>query len=123
MSSFNKVLLHGNITSNPEVHPSKSGGKAVTTFSVATDRNWKNKQGEKVHATDFHRVVAFGKLGEIVGTYLKKGSPVLLSGRLSSRSYVADDGAKRYITEVVMDDFNFLSSRKKEEEKETAAAA
>lgn len=124
MRSFNKVMLHGRLTSDPEVKPAKNGGSNVVTFSLATNRDWKNKEGEIVSHTDFHRVVAFGKLGDIVGQYLKKGLPVLLSGRLSNRSYLAQDGGKRYITEVVMDDFNFLSRAKKEEqdEKEVAAA-
>ena len=111
MSSFNKVMLHGNLTADPEVRPSEKG-KPVVTFSIATNRNWKNKQGETVSQTDFHRVVAFGNLGGVVSTYLKKGFPVLVSGRRSNRSYVNKEGEKRYTTEVVMEDFNFLSSRK-----------
>ena len=115
MRSFNKVMLHGRLTSDPEVKASQKG-QTITVFSVATNRDWKNKDGEVISHTDFHRVVAFGKLGDIVGKYLKKGLPVLLSGRLSNRSYMAADGGKRYITEVVMDDFNFLSRAKKAEE-------
>lgn len=116
MRSFNKVMLHGRLTSDPEIRPAKNGGSNVVTFSLATNRDWKNKEGEVISHTDFHRVVAFGKLGDIVGQYLKKGLPVLISGRLSNRSYIAADGGKRYITEVVMDDFNFLSKAKKAEE-------
>lgn len=115
-------MLHGRLTSDPEVKAAKESGRPVVTFSLATNRNWRNKQGETVAETDFHRVVAFGKLGEIVGSYLKKGSPVLVSGRLSNRSYVAKDGGKRFITEIVMDDFNFLSSGKKKEAAVAVAA-
>lgn len=116
MKSFNKVMLHGNLTSNPEVKTAKNGN-SFTTFSIATNRNWKDKDGKAVAATEFHRAIAFGKLGEIVGGYLKKGSPVLISGRLSSRSYVSKEGDKRYITEIVLEDFNFLESRKRSEER------
>lgn len=115
MRSLNKVMLLGNLTSDPEVKTAKNG-RAVTTFSLATNRGWKNKKGEVVAETDFHRVVAFGKLGEIVGKFLLKGRPVLVSGRLSNRSYINKEGDKRYITEVVIDDFNFLSDGKKKEE-------
>ena len=113
MGNFNKVMLHGNLTSDPEVIPTKNG-KPLTTFSVAVDRNWKSSGGEKLSETSFHKVVAFGKLGEIAGTYLKKGRPVLVCGRLNNRSYLTKEGAKRYVTEIVMEDFNFLSRGKKD---------
>jgi len=109
MRSFNKVMLYGNLTSDPALKTGKTG-RVVTTFSLATNRDWKNKEGQVVSETDFHKIVAFGKLGEIVGTFLKKGRPVLVCGRLSNRSYVNKEGAKRYITEVILDDFNFLPS-------------
>lgn len=112
MRGFNKVMLYGNLTSDPEVIPTKTG-KTFAAFSLATNRDWKNKEGELVSATDFHKVVAFGKLGEIAGQYLKKGRPVLVCGRLNNRSYLNKEGQKRYVTEVVMDDFNFLSRGKK----------
>ena len=115
MRSFNKVMLYGNLTSDPEIKQTKTGG-SFTTFSLATNRDWKNKEGVMVSETNFHKIVAFGHLGEIVGKYLKKGRPVLVSGRLSNRSYLAKDGAKRYVTEIVLDDFNFLSSGKKKTE-------
>lgn len=112
-------MLYGNLTSDPEVRQTKTGG-ALTTFSLATNRDWKNKDGEVVSETDFHKVVAFGKLGEIVGTYLKKGRPVLVCGRLSNRSYVNKEGSKRYVTEVILDDFNFLSSGRRRKEENTS---
>lgn len=118
-------MLYGNLTSDPEMRTGKTG-TAFTTFSLATNRGWKNKDGEKVSETDFHKVVAFGKLGEIVGTYLKRGAPVLVCGRLSNRSYINKEGSKRYTTEVVLDDFNFLSSGrrlKKTGEKATSSEA
>lgn len=114
-------MLHGNLTSDPEIKESKNGN-SFTTFSVATNLNWKNKEGDKVSKTEFHRVIAFGRLGEIVGKYLKKGLPVLISGRLSNRSYLDKEGQKRYITEIVLDDFNFLARRKREVKEEDASA-
>lgn len=113
-NGVNKVLLVGNLTADPQIIPTKTG-TSMSTFSVAVNRGWKNKDGEKVSETDFHKVVAFGKLGEITGTYLKKGRKVLVSGRLKNGSYTAKDGSKRYTTEVIMDDFNFLSSSPKKE--------
>lgn len=121
MRSFNKVMLYGNLTSDPEVIPTKDGG-TFSAFSLATNRDWKDKDGKTISQTDFHKVVAFKKLGEIVGKYLKRGCPVLVSGRLSNRSYMAKDGNKRYVTEVILDDFNFLSSRKKRLESEQKEA-
>jgi len=111
MRSFNTVMLIGRLTSDPQVHESKKeGGKSVTTFSIALNRNWKNKEGVLVEATDFQKIVSFGKLGNVVAKYLKKGRAVLVSGKLRSNSYTAQDGSRRYITEVVMEDFNFLDS-------------
>lgn len=115
-------MLHGRLTSDPQVIPAKNGS-SVTTFSVATNRDWKNRDGEVVSQTDFHKVVAFGRLGEIVGKYLKKGRPVLVAGRLNNNSYIAKDGTKKYVTEVVMEDFNFLSSGKKAAKEEEPVAA
>lgn len=119
-------MLHGRLTSDPDMKPAKNG-RVVTTFSLATNRDWTNKEGTRVTETDFHRIVAFGKLGEVVGTYLKKGRPVLVSGRLTNRSYLNEKGEKRYITEIVLDDFNFLATStgraKKDAAKETLVAA
>lgn len=113
-------MLHGRLTADPEARPAKNGS-SVVTFSIATNRDWKNRDGERISQTDFHRIVAFGKLGEIVATYLKKGRPVLVAGRLNNSSYIGKDGAKKYITEVVLEDFNFLTSGKKKEEELQAA--
>lgn len=122
MRTFNKVMLYGNLASDPEVKPTKTG-RPLTTFSVATNEGWTNKDGEKVSHTDFHRIVAFGKLAEITGRYLKKGRPVIVSGRLKNSSYKAQDGSKRFSTEVVLQDFNFMPSGKRKEEHEQEVAA
>lgn len=120
-NSVNKVLLVGNLTADPQRVQTKTG-RSMATFSVATNRGWKNKNGEVVSETDFHKIVAFGKLGEITGTYLKKGRKVLICGRLRNNSYVAKDGSRKYVTEVILDDFNFLSyGAKKEAQAESQA--
>lgn len=121
MSGFNKVMLYGNLASDPEARTGKSG-QPFSTFSIATDRHWKNKEGEDVSQTNFHKVVAFGHISEIVGKYLKKGRAVMVCGRLNNRSYMTNAGAKRYVTEVVMDDFNFLSAGKRKKEVEPKEA-
>lgn len=108
-------MLYGNLTADPEMIPTKKGGN-FSTFSVATNNNWKNKDGELVSTTDFHKIVAFGKLGEITGAHLHKGSPILVSGRLRNRSYVSKEGSKRYVTEVILEDFNFMPGGRKAEE-------
>lgn len=113
-------MLYGNLTSDPEVRAAKSGG-SFTTFAIATNSDWKNKEGAVVSETNYHKIVAFGKLGEIVGTYLKKGRPVLVCGRLNNRSYETKEGSKRYVTEVVLDDFNFLPSGRKAAAKKSSA--
>lgn len=112
MRGFNKVMLYGNLTADPESINAKEG-KPFTVFNIAVNRDWKNKKGDVVHDTDFHHVVAFGKLAEVTSTYLHKGQPVIVSGRLNNRSYLNKEGEKRYTTEVVMDDFNFVSRGKK----------
>lgn len=87
-------------------------GKTVTRFSLAVDRRFKNKDGQK--EADFINIVVWGKQAEFAAQYLSKGSQISLSGRLEARSYEADDGQRRYITEVVADEINFVSSGKKD---------
>lgn len=100
-------MLLGNLTADPVSKASKKGGE-YTTFSLATNRDWKSKDGEDVHETHFHKVVAFGKLGENIVAYFKKGAPMLLSGRLSTRSYLSKEGRRRTLSEVIAEDFNFV---------------
>jgi len=107
---MNKVILVGRLTRDPEVKNTTTG-KAVATFSLAVDRRFKNKDGQK--ETDFVPVVVWGKQAELVGQYLNKGSQIGVSGRLQVRNYDGQDGQKRYITEVVADEITFLSSSKK----------
>ena len=96
----NRVQLTGNLGATPEVKNLENGNK-VARFSVATSEDYLNKKGEKITATHWHNVVAWGKLAGIAEQLLKKGEQVIIDGKLSTRSYTAKDGSKRYITEVV----------------------
>ena len=100
MGSVNKVILIGNLGRDPEVRHTPSGA-AVANFSIATNEAWNNREGQREERTEWHRVVAFGKLAEICGQYLKKGKQVYIEGRLQTRSWDDRDGNKRYTTEVI----------------------
>lgn len=110
MANYNKVLLMGNLTRDPELRYIPSGA-AVTTFSLAVNRVYTNQAGEKKKDTCFIRVVVWGKMAEVCGEYLSKGSPIFLDGRLQSRSWVGQDGQKRNTIEVVADNIQFLRSK------------
>ncbi len=103
---LNKALIIGNLTRDPEVKSLPSGIQ-VATFSVATNRVWKDKNGAKQENTDYHNVVVFGRQAETTGQYLKKGSSVLVEGRMQTRSWDAQDGTKKYRTEIVADRIQF----------------
>jgi single-strand DNA-binding protein len=107
---INKVILVGNLGKDPEVRYLPSGG-AVTNVTIATSEQWKDKtSGEKKEATEWHRVVFFGKLAEIAGEYLKKGSQVYVEGRLQTREW-EKDGVKRYSTEIIASEMQMLGGR------------
>ncbi len=110
MKSLNRVQLIGNLTKDPELKYTGTG-TAVCTFTVATNRSWTTDTGEKKEEADFTRIVAWRKLAEICGQFLKKGRKVFVEGRLSNRSYQDKDGQTRYVTEVVIDDMILLDSR------------
>ena len=104
---LNKALVIGNLTRDPEVKALPSGIK-VTTFSVATNRVWKDKNGVKQEGVDYHNIVVFGRSAETAGQYLKKGSSVLVEGRMQTRSWEDKSGAgKKYRTEIVADRIQF----------------
>jgi len=103
---LNKALVIGNLTRDPEVRALPSGVN-VTSFSVATNRVWTDKNGAKQESADYHNVVVFGKQAENVGKYLKKGSSVLVEGRMQTRSWDAQDGSKKYRTEIIADRVQF----------------
>jgi single-strand DNA-binding protein len=108
VGSVNKVILIGNLGKDPEVRYAQSG-KAVTTFTLATNESWNNKDGQREERTEWHRVVVFGKLAEICGQYLQKGKQVYIEGRLQTRSWEDREGNKRYTTEVVASNMVMLS--------------
>jgi single-strand DNA-binding protein len=100
MRGVNKVILVGNLGADPEVRYASSGA-AVVNFRIATSENWTNKEGGKETRTEWHRIVAFGKLAEICAEYLNKGKQVYIEGRLQSRSWEDKEGNKRWTTEIV----------------------
>ena len=111
MASVNKVILIGNLGRDPEVRYTP-GGSAVCNISLATTRNWKDKNsGEKMEETEWHRVVFFDRLAEIAGEYLKKGRPVYVEGRLKTRKWTDKDGVEKYTTEVMADKMHLLGGR------------
>lgn len=104
---LNKSFLYGNLTRDPEVRSLPSGGQ-VTTFGLATNRTYKDKNGQKQEATEFHNIVAFGKPAELIAQYMKKGRPLFVEGRIQTRAW--DDketGKKNYRTEIVVENFQF----------------
>ena len=106
-ANLNKVLLIGNLTRDPELRYIPSGS-AVTTFTVAVNRVYKDQSGEKKEQTSFIRVVVWGRRAEVCGEYLSKGSPVFVEGRLQSRDWQTQDGQKRNTVEVIADNIQFL---------------
>ena len=110
MASVNKVILIGNLGRDPETRYMPDGG-AVTNVSIATTEQWKDKNGEKQEKTEWHRVAFFGKLAEIAGEYLKKGSQVYVEGRLQTRKWQDKDGQDKYTTEIVANAMQMLGSR------------
>lgn len=103
---LNKALIIGNLTRDPELKALPSGIK-VCSFSVATNRVWKDKNGVKQESADYHNVVVFGRQAETCGQYLKKGQSVLIEGRMQTRSWDASDGQKKYRTEIIADRVQF----------------
>ena len=98
--NLNKVILIGNLTRDPEMRTTPSG-QSVCNFSLATNRMWTDQAGQKQQATEFHNIIAWRRLAEICGQYLKKGSLVMVEGRLQTRSWQAQDGTNRYRTEII----------------------
>lgn len=102
---LNKAIVYGNLTRDPELRSLPSGVQ-VTSFSIATNRVWKDKDGAKQESAEFHNIVVFGRQAETSAQYLKKGSSALVEGRLQTRSWEAD-GVKKYRTEIVADRVQF----------------
>lgn len=103
---LNKALVIGNLTRDPEIK-ALPGGTKVCSFSLATNRVWKDKNGAKQESVDYHNIVVFGRQAETAGQYLKKGSSALVEGRMQTRSWDTPDGQKKYRTEIVADRVQF----------------
>jgi single-strand DNA-binding protein len=111
MASVNKVIIVGNLGRDPEVRYTPNGD-SITNVTIATTDTWKDKAtGEKKEATEWHRVVFFGKLAEIAGQYLKKGRQVYVEGALRTRKWQDKEGQERYTTEIVANEMKMLGSR------------
>ncbi|TAL48740.1 single-stranded DNA-binding protein [Patescibacteria group bacterium] len=103
---LNKAIIFGNLTRDPETRALPSG-VPVTTFSLATNRVWKDKSGARQESTEYHNIVVFGRQAETSAQYLRKGSSVLVEGRMQTRSWDGQDGTKKYRTEIVADRVQF----------------
>ena len=104
---LNKVFLYGNLTKDPELKALPSG-QNVVSFGLATNRTFKNKEGQKQEATEFHNIVAFGRTADVIAQYVKKGRPIFVEGRIQTRSWEGkEDGKKQYRTEIVIENFQF----------------
>lgn len=117
MASVNKVILVGNLGKDPETKYLPSGD-AVTNFSIATTESWKDKSsGEKKESTEWHRISTFGKLAEICGEYLKKGSAVYIEGSIKTRKWQDKEGIDRYSTEIKADRMQMLGGKQDDQPK------
>jgi len=117
--TVNKVILVGRLGADPQLKYTPSG-RANASFNIATNLVWKDQDGNQQEKTEWHRVTAWGKLAEVIGEWLKKGSYVYIEGRLQTRSYDDNNGVKKWITEVVATDLEMLG-KKGEESTDTEA--
>lgn len=108
--TVNKVMLIGRLGADPQLKYTPSG-RANINFNLATNAVWKDQEGNQQERTDWHRIVAWGKLAEVMGEWLKKGSLVYLEGRLQSRSYDDANGVKKWVTEIVASDMEMLGKK------------
>src|SRR3990167_1097609 len=105
--NYNRAIIIGNITKDPELKALPSGG-SVCNFSIATNRTWTDKaSGKKQEAVEFHNVVVFGRMADNVAQYMRKGSQLLVEGRIQTRSWEGKDGKKNYLTEIVAESIQF----------------
>ncbi|MDD2657983.1 MAG: single-stranded DNA-binding protein, partial [Candidatus Pacebacteria bacterium] len=110
MASLNKVQLIGHLGRDPEVRYLPNGDP-VANITIATSSKYKNKAGELVEETEWHRVTFFGRLAEIAGEYLKKGRPVYIEGRIKTRKYTDKDGVEKYATDIIANEMQMLGDR------------
>lgn len=111
---LNKVTLIGNITKDIELKSLPSGIK-VASFGLATNRTWKDKDGNKQEQAEFHNIIAFGKQAEVIAQYCSKGDQLFIEGRIQTRSWDKEDGTKAYKTEIVLESFQFGNKIEKKE--------
>lgn len=109
--NINKVFIAGNLTRDPELKSLPSGAK-VCNFSLATNRIWKDPQGNRQEAVDYHNIAVYGRQGEVCAQYLRKGSTVFVEGRLQTRSWEGTDGKKQYRTDIIADRFQFIGAKR-----------
>ena len=112
MAAINKVILIGHLGADPELRYTPNG-TPVANFRIATTERWINKQGERMESTEWHRIVAWGKLGEFCGQYLNKGKQVYIEGRLRTRSWEDKDGKKQWTTEIIAQRLQLLGKPEK----------
>lgn len=115
---LNKITVMGNLTKDPESKALPSG-TTVTNFSVAVNRNYKDKDGNKKEEVEYINIVSFGKQAEVINQYVKKGHQIYVEGRLQTRSYDDKEGNKKYVTEVIMENFQFGNNKKEGDENKT----
>ena len=111
MASINKVILIGNLGRDPETRHTADGGTAICNITLATSRRYKDSQGNPQEETEWHRVVFFGRQAEVAQTYLRKGNPVYVEGRLRTRKYTDKEGVERYQTEVICETLQLLGGK------------
>jgi single-strand DNA-binding protein len=110
MAGLNKVMILGRLGKDPEVK-STQGGVSVANFSIATSESWKDKNGQKQEKTEWHRCVAFGKTADLIAKYVHKGSQLYVEGKIQTRQWDDKDGNKRYTTEVVVNQMQFIGGK------------
>lgn len=113
MAGVNKVILLGNLGKDPEIRVTESGRK-VANFSLATTESYKDKNGERVDNTEWHNIVFWGPIAEVIEKYLRKGSQVYIEGKLRTRSYEDKEGVKKYVTEVMGQNMTMVGGRSSE---------
>lgn len=110
MASVNSVTIIGNCTKDCEIRYT-ANGEAMCNITVATNERWKNKEGQQQEHSEFHRISAFGKLAEIMGEYLRKGSQVYIEGKLRTRKWTDKDGVEKFSTDIIADKMQMLGGR------------
>lgn len=118
MAGINKVILVGNLGKDPEIRSLESGRK-VANFSLATTESYKDKNGERVDQTEWHNIVFWGPIAEVIEKYLKKGSQIYVEGKIRTRSYEDKEGVKKYITEILGEKMTMLGGGSRSESSAT----